>query len=91
MTCLQIVANTDIGKILLGQEMDTPVVEVDVNRGEMKPVDVHVWRVGRQSYSCAHSVVTNDPQLAASKISDRLGVHKEIMHSTIEIHYRQRP
>jgi Co/Zn/Cd efflux system component len=86
---------SDSGKVLLDREMDAPVVEEirevvehDVNDSKTKLVDLHVWRVGRQSYSCALSVVTNDPTLTANTIRDQLAIHEEIVHSTIEIHHR---
>jgi Co/Zn/Cd efflux system component len=55
---------------------------------QTKLVDLHVWRVGRQSYSCALSVVTHNPQLTAKQIREQLAIHEEIVHSTIEIHHR---
>ncbi|HJV84217.1 MAG TPA: CDF family Co(II)/Ni(II) efflux transporter DmeF [Noviherbaspirillum sp.] len=87
----------DTGKVLLDREMDAPVVEEireviedDVKSGETTLVDLHVWRVGRQAYSCALSIVTSDPDLTANQIRDRLAVHEEIVHSTVEIHHRRR-
>ncbi|MFC7516054.1 CDF family Co(II)/Ni(II) efflux transporter DmeF [Herbaspirillum sp. GCM10030257] len=85
----------DAGKVLLDREMDAPVVaeirevvESNVENGPTKLVDLHVWRVGRQAYSCALSVLTHDANLTASQIRDNLAVHEEIVHSTIEIHHR---
>lgn len=81
------------GKVLLDREMDAPVVQEirDVIEGEdqksgAKIIDLHVWRVGRRSYACALSVVTRHDRLGASQIRNRLGVHGEIVHSTIEVH-----
>jgi cation diffusion facilitator family transporter len=86
----------DTGKVLLDREMDAPVVaevreviEADMPGGETKLVDLHVWRVGRQSYSCALSVVTRDRSVTAAAIRDRLAVHEEIVHSTIEVNLRR--
>jgi cation diffusion facilitator family transporter len=86
----------DTSKVLLDREMDAPVVEeirevveADLPGGETKLVDLHVWRVGRQSYSCAMSVLTRDSSLTADQIRDRLAVHEEIVHSTIEVHLRR--
>jgi len=85
----------DTGKVLLDREMDAPVVEeirevveTGVNDGDTRIVDLHVWRIGRQSYSCAIGVVTRDSSLTAATIRERLAVHEEIVHSTIEIHHR---
>lgn len=86
----------DTGKVLLDREMDAPVVEEirevvedGVNDRRTRIVDLHVWRIGRQSYACALSVVTYDPTLNAHAIRDRLAVHEEIVHSTIEVHHRR--
>ena len=83
------------GRVLLDREMDAPVVEeirevVEANTGhnDTRIVDLHVWRVGRQSYSCALSVVTRDRTLTAEKVREQLSIHDEIVHSTIELNYR---
>jgi Co/Zn/Cd efflux system component len=49
--------------------------------------DLHVWRVGKQAFSCALSVVTDDLNLSATELRRRLAVHEEIVHATIEVHY----
>jgi Co/Zn/Cd efflux system component len=78
--------------VLLDQEMDHPVVdeirEVIAERGaESKTViaDLHVWRVGRATYSCALSLVTHDERLVPSQVREWLSIHEEIVHSTIEV------
>jgi cation diffusion facilitator family transporter len=83
------------GKVLLDREMDHPVVaeireavETGPAEGNTQIIDLHVWRVGKQSYSCALSALTNDPTLTASKVRDQLAIHEEIVHSTIELHHR---
>ena len=82
----------ETGKVLLDREMDHPVVAeireaVEVETGGDTPriVDLHVWRVGKQLYSCALSVVSRDPALTAAQLRVRIGIHEEIVHSTIEI------
>ena len=84
----------ETGKVLLDREMDHPVVEEIREVVETGPehdgtriADLHVWRVGKQSYSCALSVVTHDPALTPQILRDRLAVHEEIVHTTIEIHH----
>ena len=84
----------DTGKILLDREMDHPVVEeirevVEDSKdpGGTRITDLHVWRVGKQVYSCALTVVTRDPSLTPKIVRERLSVHEEIVHSTIEIHH----
>lgn len=83
----------DTGKVLLDREMDHPVVqeireavEVEGDAGETRITDLHVWRVGKDAYSCALTVVTHDAALTAAEIKRRLAVHEEIVHTTIEIH-----
>jgi cation diffusion facilitator family transporter len=89
----------ETGKVLLDREMDHPVVdeirEVVEQRqpdgdtpgnGDTRITDLHVWRVGKQVYSCAVTVVTQDPTLTADVVRERLAVHEEIVHATIEIH-----
>jgi cation diffusion facilitator family transporter len=85
----------DTGKILLDREMDHPVVdeirkavEAGADSGGARMTDLHVWRVGKQVYCCAMTVVTDDPSLTPDKVRQRLSIHEEIVHSTIEIHYR---
>lgn len=88
----------DTGKLLLDREMDAPVVaeirevvEADAGDSGTRIVDLHVWRIGRQSYACALAVVTRDPSLTANTLRERLAGHEEIVHSTIEVHYRGWP
>ena len=80
----------DTGKVLLDREMDHPVVEEIRAAVETSPqtrvTDLHVWRVGKQVFSCALTVVTQEPDLTPTMVRQRLSVHEEIVHSTIEIH-----
>lgn len=81
----------ETGKVLLDREMDHPVVDeirevVEADDHSTRLTDLHVWRVGKQVYSCALTVVTHDAALTASDLRDRLAIHEEIVHSTIEIH-----
>lgn len=76
------------------REMDHPVVdeirevvEAGADAGETRITDLHVWRVGKNVYSCALTVVTHDPGLNAERVRQQLSVHEEIVHSTIEVHY----
>lgn len=55
--------------------------------GDARITDLHVWRVGKQVYSCALTVVTHDSALTPDVVRERLSVHEEIVHSTIEIHH----
>lgn len=85
----------DTGKILLDREMDHPVVEEireavesRTDASDTRITDLHVWRVGKKVYSCALAVVTHDSTLTPDVIRKRLAVHEEVVHSTIEMHYR---
>ena len=80
------------GKVLLDREMDHPVVdeirellEIPDDPAETRLTDLHVWRVGKNAYACALTVVTHDPRLTATQIRQRLAIHEEIVHATIEI------
>lgn len=84
----------ETGKALLDREMDHPVVdeiraavETGSDAGDTRIADLHVWRVGRQTYACALTVVTHDTALTPAVIRSQLSVHEEIAHSTIELHY----
>ncbi len=83
----------ETGKVLLDREMDHPVVEeirevIEVldNPDETKVTDLHVWRVGKESYACALSIVTRNAMLTPEQVRQKLSLHKEIVHTTIEIH-----
>lgn len=88
----------ETGKVLLDREMDHPVVdeireviEAETANGTAHITDLHIWRVGKQVYSCALTVVTLDRTLTPTDLRQRLSVHEEIVHSTIEIHYHPGP
>ncbi len=82
----------DTAKVLLDREMDHPVVqeikEVVEADGQTRVTDLHVWRVGKKVYSCALTAVTLDRQLTPNQVRERLAIHEEIIHSTIELHQR---
>jgi len=88
---------TETGKVLLDREMDHPVVEeireaveTSTHAGDTQITDLHVWRVGKRSYSCALSVITRDETLTSTRIREQLSQHEEIVHTTIEIHHNHR-
>jgi len=82
----------ETAKVLLDREMDHPVVqeikEAVESDGQTRVTDLHVWRVGKKVYSCALTAVTQDTHLTANTVRERLAVHEEIIHSTIELHQR---
>ena len=82
----------ETGKVLLDREMDHPVVdeirqvvESNLAAGHTRITDLHVWRIGKRSYSCALSLVTHDTTLSPKRVREHLAQHEEIVHSTIEI------
>jgi cation diffusion facilitator family transporter len=83
----------ETGKVLLDREMDHPVVDeirevimqLD-NADETLITDLHVWRVGKEAYACAVSIVTRSETLTPEQVREQLSQHEEIVHTTIEIH-----
>lgn len=78
------------GAVLLDREMDHPVVaeirELFPTPEQTRITDLHVWRVGRQAYACALTLVTRDAALTPDAVRATLAVHEEIVHTTVEIH-----
>lgn len=82
----------ETGRALLDREMDHPVVaeiregiEQGLADSHTRVVDLHVWRVGRNVYSCALAVVTHSLTLGADDVRATFSMHEEIVHSTIEV------
>lgn len=82
----------ETGKVLLDREMDHPVVDEirkliapAGNPDETQVTDLHVWRVGKEAYSCAVSIVTRNETLTPEQVRMQLRQHEEIVHTTIEI------
>ncbi|MGY3886694.1 CDF family Co(II)/Ni(II) efflux transporter DmeF [Aeromonas aquatica] len=78
----------DTGLVLLDAEMDAPVVEEirevigDLPSTEIR--DLHVWRVGQGQYAGVLSLLMEEP-VPARQIRERLAIHEELVHLTIEI------
>lgn len=84
----------DTGKVLLDREMDHPVVGeirevIDDHQAAhgLRLADLHVWRVGRGSWACALTLVSNDPALTADTVRTWLSVHAEVVHITVELQH----
>jgi cation diffusion facilitator family transporter len=82
----------ETGRVLLDREMDHPVVaeiregvEQGLADSHTRVADLHVWRVGRNAYACALSVVTHSPTLGADEVRAQFSMHEEIVHSTVEV------
>lgn len=82
----------ETAKVLLDREMDHPVVDeirevitAENSSDTTRMTDLHVWRVGKNAYACAVSLVTRDHAITPMAIRQQLSVHDEIVHTTIEI------
>lgn len=79
----------DAGKILLDAEMDAPVVkEIEDVIAESPEIihitDLHVWRVGKGKYACIIAVATSEV-MTPEDLKQRIGIHEELAHITVEI------
>jgi len=79
----------DTGRVLLDAEMDAPVVEEvrEIVRALPQPTalrDLHIWRVGKGRYACIVSIET-DAAVTADAVRERLAVHEELVHVTVEV------
>ena len=74
--------------VLLDREMDHPLTEAVratlESDGDAKVADLHVWRVGRESFAVEVCIVADRP-LAPAAYRERLDVHKELAHVSIEV------
>ncbi|MDF1762722.1 MAG: cation transporter, partial [Oleibacter sp.] len=79
----------ETGRVLLDAEMDAPVVEVvreviaDIEF-DIEITDLHVWRVGKGKYACILAIAT-EHETSADFIRDKLSIHDELVHVTVEI------
>ena len=83
---------TQTSKVLLDSEMDHPVVqeirdalESPQEEDGSRVTDLHVWRVGKQSFAAALTLVTHDTTLTPNRVREALAVHQEIARVTVEI------
>ena len=76
------------GKILLDREMDHPLVEQMRQRleadGDAHVADLHLWRVGDESFAAQATVVADEP-LAADAYRARLADLSALAHVSIEV------
>lgn len=77
------------GRILLDAEMDQPVVEeirdvVQEHFAMAAISDLHVWRVGRDSYACILGLVVTSA-ITAEEVRRQLAIHEELVHVSVEI------
>lgn len=77
------------GRVLLDAEMNDPVVEEirEVVAELPQPAritDLHLWRVGKSRYACILSLASSG-DLTPELVRQRLQVHEELAHITVEI------
>jgi len=75
-------------RVLLDREMDAPVV-ADLRRaiqsdGDAEIADLHVWRVGRESYAAVVTVVAREP-LDPAAYRDRVAGIPSLVHVSVEV------
>lgn len=79
----------DTGRVLLDAEMDAPVVEeirevIATGKQPAEITDLHVWRVGRDKYSCVLALVSQ-ADATPEQFRQALGIHEELVHITVEV------
>ena len=84
----------ETSRVLLDREMDHPVVEeirevvAALPTGQpVRLTDLHVWRVARDAYACALTLVSGDRTLTPGRVREALAVHEEVVHCTVEIEF----
>jgi cation diffusion facilitator family transporter len=74
--------------VLLDREMDLPqtqeIRDAIESDGDAKVADLHLWRVGRDKFAAIVCIVADVP-LAPSVYRERLAVHEELAHVSIEV------
>jgi cation diffusion facilitator family transporter len=82
----------DTSRVLIDAEMDHPLVAEIREAVAGLPVkveiaDLHVWRVGRETYACILSLVVTE-DLEPETVRQALSVHEELIHVTAEVNRR---
>jgi cation diffusion facilitator family transporter len=84
-------------RILLDSEMDHPLVaQIQASLAPLEPVsaphrglhvtDLHLWRVGRDSFACMLTIATHRKDLDVNTVREALASFTQIAHLTVEIH-----
>lgn len=85
-------------RILLDSEMDHPLVEqirerlsplepTSTPHGGLHITDLHLWRVGRDSFACMLTIATHREDLDVNAVREALASLTQIAHLTVEIHH----
>lgn len=81
----------ETSRVLLDAEMDANVVEevrevVATDFPNVKLSDLHVWRVGKDSYAVIVVLITQVGTLVnADQVRKALSIHEELVHITVEV------
>jgi cation diffusion facilitator family transporter len=84
-------------RILLDSEMDHPLVaQIQERLVALEPAsaphtglhvtDLHLWRVGRDSFACMLTLATHRDDLDVNAVREALASLTQIAHLTVEIH-----
>lgn len=78
----------DSARVLLDREMDSPVVSqirgAIQSDGDAEISDLHVWRVGRESYAAVVTVVADHPRTPA-EYRGRVAAIGSLVHVSVEV------
>ncbi|MBF0173648.1 MAG: CDF family Co(II)/Ni(II) efflux transporter DmeF [Magnetococcales bacterium] len=88
---VQLLRNT--GRVLLDAEMDAPLVTelratLAASPIEHTLTDLHVWRVGKETYACILALTTAD-HVEPDVFKEMLRNHQQLAHITVEINHEQ--
>ncbi|MFX1824225.1 CDF family Co(II)/Ni(II) efflux transporter DmeF [Acinetobacter sp. AS5] len=83
----------ETGKTLLDAEMEHPIVieiqeVIEELDSQITITDLHVWKVGKGKFSCILSLELHNVNLTANDVRKALSIHEEIVHISVEIHYK---
>jgi cation diffusion facilitator family transporter len=85
-------------RILLDSEMDHPLVgQIQAQLAHLEPqasshaglhvTDLHLWRVGRDSFACVLTIATHRHDLDVNAVREALASLTQIAHLTVEVHH----
>lgn len=78
----------DTGAVLVDAQAENwryEEVREAIEDGDLAVADLHIWRVGPGKYAAIVSVIATEP-LSPSRYAERLSVHAEYVHVTVEVH-----
>jgi len=78
----------DTGSVLVDATADPQLAEEireAIEDGDARITDLHVWRVGPGKYATIIALVADEP-LSPATYAERVRVHEELVHVTVEAH-----